>query len=42
MEKQHEKHLEKYGWVEEKSNEAAVMLIEASKKDENGTSPIQV
>ena len=36
MEKQHEKHIEKYGWVEEKSTEAAKMLIEATKKDENG------
>jgi hypothetical protein len=36
MEKQHEKHQEKYGWVENKSQEAAVMLLEATKRDENG------
>jgi hypothetical protein len=33
MEKQHDKHMEKYGWVEAKAGEAAVMLIEATKKD---------
>eukprot|EP00026_Physarum_polycephalum_P006496 Phypoly_transcript_06540.p1 GENE.Phypoly_transcript_06540~~Phypoly_transcript_06540.p1 ORF type:complete len:519 (-),score=154.20 Phypoly_transcript_06540:218-1735(-) len=39
MDRQHDKHVEKYGWVEEKSTEAAKMLIEASKKDENGHFP---
>lgn len=36
MDKQHERHQEKYGWVENKAKEASLMLIEASKKDEDG------
>lgn len=42
MDKQHEKHQEKYGWVENKANEAAVMLIEATKKDETGTNLLYI
>lgn len=39
MDKQHEHHVEKYGWVENKTAEAATMLIEATKKEENGMYP---
>lgn len=39
MEKQSEKHQEKYGWVTDKTNEAALMLIEATKQDETGHFP---
>lgn len=35
MEKHHEKHLEKYGWVENKARDADILMIEAA--DPNGT-----
>lgn len=35
MGKHHERHLEKYGWVEDKAKEAEVLLLEAA--DPSGT-----
>ncbi len=38
MDKKHERHQEKYGWVENKTQEAAIMMIEAAKRDDDGNS----